>query len=93
MVGASPPTAGDPLETDVGSRVAMRALGFLAPVSKVPMRLTIEVVERAHGTQVIVQAVSNQGWYAMSASRFTSRTFQRALSELLDALRLAAPPA
>ena len=70
----------------------MRALGFLAPTRKVPIRLMIETVDRGRCTEVMVQAVSNQGWYAMSASRFTSRVYDRALSELMNTLRKAAPP-
>ena len=88
----APPTEHQ-LETELGSRLAMRSLGFLVPSRKVPIRLVVEAVGRDQGTQVMVQAVSNQGWYVMSASRFTSRTYDRAFGELIDTLREAAPPA
>jgi hypothetical protein len=88
----SPPSAGYALEANLGSRFAMRSLGFLTPSRKVPIRLMVEAVESEQGTQVIVQAVSNQGWYAMSGSRLTTRIYHRAFGELLDNLRRAAPP-
>jgi len=77
----------------MGSRLALRAMGFLVPARKVPLRLVVEAVQRDQGTQVLVQAVSNQGWYAMSASRLTSRVYDRALLDLMQILRAAAPPA
>ena len=89
---APPPATGQPLEVELGSRFAMRSLGFLAPPRKVPIRLTVEAVQRDDGTQVMVQAVSNQGWYAMSSSRLTDRLYDRAFRELLGSLRQAAPP-
>jgi len=92
-VGATPPASGQPLEFDMGSRLALRAMGFLVPARKVPLRLVVEAVQRDQGTQVLVQAVSNQGWYAMSASRLTSRVYDRALLDLMQILRAAAPPA
>lgn len=92
-VGAAPPAEGHPLEINIGSRLAMRTMGFLVPARKVPLRLVVEVVQHNQGTQVLAQAVSNQGWYAMSASRFTSRVYDRALTELMQMLRTAAPPA
>ena len=93
IFAATPPQSGQPLETEVGSRLAMRSLGFLTPPSKVPLRVIIEAVEHDQGTRVMVQAVSNQGWYAMSSSRLTDRVYDRAFKELLAALRQAAPPA
>ena len=92
VVEATPPPVGHPLEADLGSRLSMRTLGFLVPSRKVPIRVTVEVVERNPGSKVMVQAVSNQGWYAMSASRFTRAVYDRAFSELLNTLRQAAPP-
>lgn len=91
-VEAAPPHPGEPLVVELGSRLAMRALGFLTPAKKVPIRLTVETVDNDRGTQVIVHAVSNQGWYAMSASRLTNRIYDRALQQLLATLRQAAPP-
>jgi hypothetical protein len=92
-VEVSPPSTEHQLEADLGSRLAMRSMGLLVPSRKVPIRLVVEAVRRDQGTQVMVQAVSNQGWYAMSSSRFTSRTYDRAFGELMDTLRQAAPPA
>ena len=92
-VEVSPPPTEHQLEANLGSRLAMRSMGFLVPPRKVPIRLTVEAVRREQGTEVMVHAVSNQGWYAMSASRFTSRTYSRAFGQLIGALRAAAPPA
>ena len=91
-VEATTPAAGEPLVVELGSRLAMRVLGFLTPTKKVPIRLTVETVDSGRGTQVIVHAVTNQGWYAMSASRLTNRIYDKALQELLATLRRAAPP-
>jgi len=92
-LGVPPPPAREPLETDLGSRLAMRSMGLLLPPRKVPIRLIIEFVQRNQGTQLMVRAISNQGWYAMSPSRFTDRVYDRAFGELLETLRQAAPPA
>ena len=91
-LGAPTPAVGQPLELDTGSRLAMRLLGFLTPPGKVPIRVMIEFVPRDQATELLVRAVSNQGWHAMSPSRFTTRVYDRALAELLDKLRQAAPP-
>jgi hypothetical protein len=92
-LGVPTPGPGQPLEIELGSRLAMRSLGFLTPPRKAPVRLMVDFVPRDQATQLMVRAVSNQGWYAMSASRFTTRMYDRAFGELLGRLRQAAPPA
>ena len=86
-------TTTDPVEGEIGSRLAMRLWGLMIPTRKIPLRVCITTTPTDAGTRVEVEAASNQGWYAVSASSLSARIYDRGFRDLFARLRAAAPPA
>lgn len=78
------------VEADFGSRLAMRLCGALTPTSKIPIRLSVTAAPAQAGTVIAVEAVSNQGWYAVSLPSLSTRIYNR--GALFARLRQAVPP-
>ena len=81
------------VDMTLGSKFGYRMLGMTTPKRMMPMRLRIATTVVSAGVvQVDATVGSNQGWYAVSASKLSSRLFNKAFDKLFAALRSAAPP-
>jgi hypothetical protein len=85
--------AGREAEIVLGSRSRYRLLGMSSPVSTRPLRVHTSVSEHSpESTLIVVDAASDEGWYAFEVSFLTSRQFNKAFARLFAHLRSAAPP-
>ena len=76
----------------IGSRLALRILGFMTPVNKWPIKVQLDVAPSSEdGVRVEAVAVSDPGWYLARVGQLAARSYEKSFDELARRLHEAAP--